>query len=234
MAVLFLGLAVMLPVAEAGAQPQVEGLGGGSLLIGIPVGEFENFVGASPGFSLYGLANFGERGILGLRLDGSLIFYGRETRRRPLSQTVQLIEVDVTTENTIASIIIGPQLTAPGGSVRPYLNAGLGFSYFSTESRVSGSSEFEEFASTTNFDDFTFALASGAGLWIRLSRKLFLDLSGRYLRNGRVRYLREGSIIEAADGSISFTPIESETNMLLIQVGVSVSLGNGDEDLGVN
>ena len=33
-----------------------------------------------------------------------------------------------------------------------------------------------------------------------------------------------------ADGSISFTPIESETNMLLIQVGVSVSLGKGEED----
>ncbi len=226
---LLLGLAVMLPVAETRAQLQVQGLGGGGVLIGFPVGEFENFVDPSPGFSLYGLAQFGARGILGLRLDGSLIFYGSETRRRPLSPTIQLIDVDVTTQNTIASIIIGPQLSAPSGTVRPYVNAGLGFSYFSTESSVSGSSDTEPFASTTNFDDFTFALVSGGGVWIRLSRTVFLDLSGRYLRNGRVRYLREGSIIEATDGSISFTPIESETNMLLIQVGVSVSLGKGEE-----
>ena len=48
--------------------------------------------------------------------------------------------------------------------------------------------------------------------------------------NGQVRYLREGSIREAPDGSISFRPIESETNMLLIQVGVSFAFGKDEED----
>lgn len=222
-----IALALMLSPVEVHAQDRWEGVVGGNLLVGFPVGEFDNFVDPSPGFSLYAL---GQRGIWGLRLDGSLVYYGRETRRRPLSQTIQFVEVDVTTENFILSLLIGPQITARAGVIRPYLNVGLGFSYFATESSVSGSGNVLDFASSTNFDDFTFAYGSGGGFWIPLSRKVTLDFSGRYLRNGRVRYLREGSIIEAPDGSISFTPIESETNLLLIQVGVSIRTGTDEED----
>lgn len=39
-----------------------------------------------------------------------------------------------------------------------------------------------------------------------------------------MRYLREGSIQEEPDGTISFTPIESETNLLWLQFGVSIGL----------
>ena len=200
---------------------------GGAFLMGFPVGEFKNFVDASAGFGLHAL---GQSGVFGLRIDGSIISYGSETRRQPLSQTVRFITVDVTTENYIGSLFIGPQLSAPRGDLRPYLNAGIGFSYFATLSAVSGTSDGGAFAHTVNFDDFTFAAAAGGGLLIHLSKTVFLDLSGRYMWNGQVRYLREGSITEAPDGSISFRPIKSETNILLIQVGVSIAIGKDEED----
>jgi hypothetical protein len=65
-------------------------------------------------------------------------------------------------------------------------------------------------------------------MWITLScgeTPVHLDLSARYIGNGRVRYLREGSIEENPDGSVTITPIESETNLWWIQVGVAVGVG---------
>ncbi len=230
LAALVVGLGCTLSAAEIRAQEKVEGMAGGFVLMAYPLGEFNDFIDASPGFGFFFQYNVDKRGMFGLRLDGSLVFYGSETTRRPLSLTVQRITVDVTTENLIGSLFIGPQFTVPEGSVRPYLNAGIGFSYFETQSSVSGSSDFEGFARSTNFDDFTFAAAAGGGLLIYLSKNVFLDLSGRYMWNGQARYLREGSIREAPDGSISFRPIESETNLLLLQIGVSIRSGKDDED----
>ncbi len=227
---LFVGLAIMLPAANVRAQESEKGLGGISLLLAVPLGEFADFVDASPGGNLFGVYNVDRGGMFGLRFDASVVLYGHESERRPLSRTIQRVQVDVSTDNTIFSLLLGPQLTITGGAVRPYLNAGVGFSYFNTTSSVSGTTELDQdFASSTNFDDITFAWAGGGGIWIRLSRKVSLDLSGRYLGNGEVRYLREGSIMESPSGSVSFTPIESETNMLLLQVGVSIGVGIEDE-----
>ncbi len=227
---LVLGLALTVQAAELRAQEGETGMAGLSFLVGVPLGDFADFIDPSPGVGFFGQYNVDRRGIFGLRLDGSVLLYGRETTQRPLSLTVQRVQVDVTTQNTIFSLMFGPQFTVPGGPVRPYANAAIGFSYFSTTSSVKGTSDERDFASSTNFEDGTFAWAAGGGLLIRLSRKVSLDLSGRYLGNGQVRYLREGSIIESATGSISFTPIESETDLLLLQAGVSLSFGKGGED----
>ncbi len=232
LAALVVGLGCTLSAAEIRAQEKVEEIaaGGLSFLIGFPLGEFNDFIDASPGFGFFLQYNVDKRGMFGLRLDGSVVFYGSETTRRPLSLTVQRVEVEVVTENEIFSLSLGPQFTVPEGSVRPYMNGSLGFSYFSTTSSVRGENATEAFASSKNFDDFTFAVAAGGGLLIHLSKRVFLDRSGRYLWNGEVRYLREGSIKEAPDGSISFRPIESETNLLLLQIGVSIRAGNIEED----
>ncbi|MGH7544727.1 MAG: hypothetical protein ACREKI_00930 [Gemmatimonadota bacterium] len=198
---------------------------GGGLGLAVPVGEFQEFVNLGGGLGGFFLYNFDDRRIFGLRVDGGFIVYGSETTRRPL---LPLIDVEVTTRNAIVMLDIGPQLTFPAGRVQPYVNATVGFSYFVTTSSVRGSSSTESFAETTNFDDFTFAWQSGTGLWITLSRgknPVLLDLSARYVGNGRVRYLREGSIDENPDGSITITPIESETNLWFIQVGVAVGVG---------
>lgn len=200
---------------------------GGGLGLAVPVGEFENYVGVGGGFGGFFLYNFAPAGLLGLRADFAYVVYASETRRRPLSPTVPFIDVDVTTRNQIVWLDLGPQLTFQTRFVRPYANATIGFSYFSTSSSVRGSGSSEDFAQTTNFDDLTFAWQTGTGLWITLSRgarPVLLDASVRYVGNGRVRYLREGSIEENADGTISFEPIESETNLMWIQVGVSIGV----------
>ncbi len=231
-----LGLLPGLAAIEARAQELQDDYRYRRLFLGfgvalaLPQGEFETYVDPSFGLSAFLLYNFDRSGQFGLRLDGSYIHYGRETVRRPLSQTIQRVLVDVTTDNEIFSLQVGPQLTLHAGALRPYLNVAAGFSYFATRSSVSGSDDFDDFASSTNFDDFTFAWTSGGGLWVGVSRRVSLLFSGQYVRNGRVRYLREGSIREAPDGSISFTPIESTANLLVLQFGVSVSVGAESED----
>jgi hypothetical protein len=79
---------------------------------------------------------FPHAGPLGLRLDLGIIVYGRETRR---FQLVPLIDVDVTTSNDIFSLFLGPEVRVGRGAVQPYAAGQIGFSYFSTESRVEGS-----------------------------------------------------------------------------------------------
>jgi hypothetical protein len=114
---------------------------------------------------------------------------------------------------------------APRGAVRPYAYGQVGFSYFATTSSVEGSGNTQPFANSTNFDDFTFATSAGTGVLIVLShrRPVTLDLGARYVYNGRARYLREGSI--AISGTtITYSPIESETNLILYMIGVSVGL----------
>jgi opacity protein-like surface antigen len=227
-----LALAAALLAAEARGQESdgIDRFGALGLVLqaGHPQGEFENYVDFSYGFGGFFLFDLDRRARWGVRLDASYLIYGSETVQRPLSPTIQRVWVDVTTRNQIVTLFIGPQFTFGSGTLQPYLNAGLGFSYFFTLSSVSGTSDFEDFASSTNYDDFTFALASGGGLQVRLSRRVSLAFSAQYMHNGRVRYLREGSIHEASDGSIWFSPIESETNLILYQLGVAIALGDED------
>jgi hypothetical protein len=53
---------------------------------------------------------------------------------------------------------------------------------------------------------------------------IWLDLGASYVRNGRVQYLREGSITFDLSGSPVYNAVESETNLVLIHLGVSVGL----------
>ncbi len=192
-----------------------------------PVGEFQNFVGWGGGLSMYGLINFQPGGPIGIRLDGSVVSYGHESLRRPLSTTIQRVTIDVDTDNLIASFGVGPQVTIGHGRLRPYAYGTVGVSYFATVSKASGLSDTEAFASSTNFDDFAAALSGGAGLLFRVSggkNPVSLDVSARTLYNGRVSYLRKGSILESADGSISFIPIRSDANFVTFRVGVVIGV----------
>ncbi len=223
-------LALLLATgADAWAQygrhgrPQ-RGLAGVYVLAARPLDEFEDYVDTSPGLGGYFLINADRHSPVGLRLDGSLIIYGSETIRRPFSGTIPFVFVDVTTDNVIGSLFLGPQLTAGRGRLRLYSHAGMGFSYFGTSSSIEEEDHFHHhgtIASSTHFDDWALAWTGGGGLALGLSRSVFIDLSAQYVNNGRVRYLREGSIIERPDGSIWFVPIESTANVLMMKVGVS-------------
>jgi hypothetical protein len=194
--------------------------------LALPQGEFSDFVDAGFGLGGWFAFNLDHRGMFAFKLEGNWIIYGSETRHLPLSPVVPFVTVDVTTRNNIYALGAGPLITLATGTIEPYITGTVGFSYFATESGVSGTSNDEDFDETVNFDDFTFAVGAGAGIRFRVSSgstPIYLDLGAEYHRNGRASYLREGSISDNGNGTISFTPIQSETNLTLIRLGVSGS-----------
>lgn len=204
------------------------GAAGASFSYGRPVGDFHNYVEQGFGFDGFFRWNADRQGILSLRVDGGFLAYGNETKRVPLSSTIGgRILVDLTTSNNIVWFGLGPQVTLPLPVMRPYVNAAAGFSYFFTESSVEGSNNNEEFASTNNYDDGTFAWGAGGGLLIPFRMRggeWAIDLGVRYHGNGEVQYLREGGIEDMPDGSIRLNPIRSEANLLTYRIGFSISI----------
>jgi hypothetical protein len=217
-----------VPVADAPPPPEYEapreiGWAGASLVLALPTGEFKQYVNAGGGLAAFFAVKLAPDGAASIRLDGTFLIYGSETRRAPL---VPLVSVDVTTSNQIFTFGLGPQLTATRGALRPYVNGAAGFSYFWTSSSVEGTNNTTPFASSTNFHDFAFMWRAGGGVWIRLGHgrtPLWLDLAAHYVRNGRVSYLRPGSIDTSFNPPV-IHPIQSETNLWLVEAGVTLGL----------
>ncbi len=195
--------------------------------VAVPVGEFQSFVNLGGGGGMGVLAFITPERNVALKLDGTFVVYGSDSFRVPLSPTIPFVDVDVRTTNYIASLGVGPQVYLGTGSLRPYVYGTVGFSYFATQTSVSGTNEVEDFASTTNFDDLTLALTGGAGLSVQLSRgehPVALDLSAGYQRNGLTEYLTEGDLFELPGGGWGVDPVLSETNLMSYRVGVSIGV----------
>ena len=187
---------------------------------GSPVGQFSDFVNANSvgGVNAALTLNFNRRGTAGLRIDGSYLLYGNETRPLPLAGTGGLLAGDMNTAFSIASLRAGPEFVLGTGSVRPYVFGTAGVSYFATETSVGIC------CGTTNYDDAVASFAGGGGLRVDLSRRVSLDLGATFVRNGEVSYLREGDILSNPDGSFTFRPVRSEANLVLLQLGLSFGL----------
>jgi len=197
-------------------------IGGASLHYGSPQGDFANNVNAV----------FGLNGFVGLRLGSSPFvirtdlgysIYGSETHRVPLgSGVLGLVNVDVNTTNNILVGGIGLQAGHPGRTVNPYFGGSVGFSYFFTESSVSGAhqSNSEPFASSTNCSDGTFARTLFGGLYVPVgSSGGALDLGVRYHWNGEARYLTINDISFDSRNTPVLSPRRSRADLLTIQVG---------------
>ena len=167
-------------------------------------------------------------GFFGLRADAGFLQYGEESKRVPLSSTIGgRIQVDVSTTNYIVPLSIGPQLMWPHGSIRPYVNGGVGGQFFFTQSRVEGSDDVGSFANTTNQWDKTLMWVAGGGVYVPIYQKRFnvlLDLGAQYVNGGRARYLKPGSIQDLPDSQILITPMESDTHMVLVRFGVRLGM----------
>ncbi|MHB1193909.1 MAG: hypothetical protein ACYC6F_12785 [Longimicrobiales bacterium] len=218
------GVAVLAVGAErAGAQARVDI----SLLGADPVGELGQYVDAGGGLQFGGAIPLdGRRGHLRLRTDFGFIVYGYESRRVCLSAPVGCrIELDLNTTNGIFFGGVGPEVVLATGSVEPYLNASMGFSYFATTSSLQGTWDYEDFANTTNFDDFMWSWRAGGGMRVRVSggrRPVFVDLGVEHHQNGLADFLTEGDIEDHPDGSITLYPNRAEANMTAFRVGVSI------------
>ncbi|HEU0079089.1 MAG TPA: hypothetical protein VFQ76_15655 [Longimicrobiaceae bacterium] len=205
---------------------------GGSFNYARPQGEFSDFVEQGFGGDVHLIYQPGARGVLGLRLDAGFLTYGHETMRVPLSSTIGgRITVDVNTSNNIAFVGLGPQIGLPDGRARPYVGGFAGFTYLYTESSIEGRDDDQAFARTTNLDDGTFAYGGRAGVYFPLRggpSPVSLDLGVVYLDGGEAEYLREGDIVDHPNGTISFTPSRSDTDLLTFRAGVTVGIPRSD------
>jgi hypothetical protein len=222
-ALVAIGCAGLALPGAASAQSSVVSIPVG-LHIGIPQGEFAENVAIAGGLGGGGVWGLGS--IFGLRADLGVMIYGSETRRVPLGGgALGLINVDVTTTNTIFGGGIGAQVGLPGRGLMPYLGGMIGFSAFTTQSSVEGSNSSDEpFASSTNSSDGVFSQSALAGVYVPLARgNVMLDLGVRHTWNGKkVRYLTEGDVSEDANGDIVLTPRESRADILTVVLGVTI------------
>ena len=167
-------------------------------------------------------------GFFSLRLDAGVLQYGNETKRVPLSSTIGgRIQVDVRTSNYLVPVTIGPQLQWPRGSFRPYVHAGVGGQFFWTESSVQGSGDSYDFANTTNQHDAAGVWMAGGGVLFPVysgRTKVSVDVGAQYFGGGRAQYLRPGSIEDLPDAQIRINTLESETNMVIVRLGVRIGL----------
>ena len=209
----------------------IRGGAGGTFIVALPTGELARQIDAGPGIAFNGHYGLIRSGALRLRVDLGFVQYGNEEREVCFSATVGCrIRLDLHTENNIAYGGVGPELALTNGPLRPYVNAGIGFSYFETASRLDGVSDDDSFGRTRHMSDTGVAFTSGGGFYVplRLGRTpIALDLGARYHRNGTISYLREGDIHDNPDGTISFTPTRTPANLVTVQLGVSVGLRAG-------
>jgi len=92
---------------------------------------------------------------------------------------------------------------------------------------VNGTDGTSEFANTTNQHDWTPVWVAGGGVTVPVYQRrmhVLLDAGVQYLEGGHAKYLRPDSIHDFPDGHIEITPIESDTHMALVHVGVRIGL----------
>lgn len=198
-----------------------------NLQVAAPQGEFNDFVGTGVGIGGNFTFLLDRQRRAGIRIFISWIQYGRTTERLPLSPTLPGLLVDLTTSNNITTFGVGPEFQLGSGDFRPYFHGGIGVSNFATVTSAEGSNNTDPFASTTDFNDWTFAWYGGGGLQFQITHgrnPVSLDAGIRYQGHGETRYLREGSIRPTPGGGISFTPIQSKTDILVPHLGVQIGI----------
>ncbi|MGI9078659.1 MAG: hypothetical protein ACR2G6_15215 [Gemmatimonadaceae bacterium] len=200
---------------------------GGDLVMSQPRGEFSNNVGNGYGAEFTGLFHLDRRGFFSIRGDVGGVQYGRESQEIPFSPITGRVRLDLETTNQIAWGAIGTQLMIPEGPLRPYANASIAYTDFSTTSSLRGTDDEYEALSTQNQHDGSRAYIFGGGVLIPFGNRITsgaLNLGGRYYYGGEATYLREGDITDNPDGTITLAQRRSRTDLVLWQVGVSFRL----------
>lgn len=206
--------------AQAPARSPSEWLGGGGLLIGVPLGDFAD--ATDEGFGVAGNVVFTPGGgPFGIRFQTGGLVYGSRDIPTTVPGTGGLVTEDLSIDNWLLNVGIGPQVMARSGSVRPYAYALAGFGYFATQTSF-GYDDYYGNSTTTNYDDWTFAWSAGAGLLLPVSRSVAIDVGVQYVGNGTVRYLAEGDLLPSPGGAPPvIVPRQTAANLLTISVGVS-------------
>jgi len=211
----------MIPNSVSGPSRFVFGADG---VLSQPKGEFASNVGHGYGFNLNGLYKLDYKGYLSIRADGGALQYGREHKDASFYGITGRISLDLVTTNNIAWGAIGPQIMIPDGPFRPYANAAIAYTDFSTTSTLSDPNGQYQSASNQNQHDGSHAWIFGSGVQVPFGTSGAFNLGGKYYYGGRATYLRRGDITDNPDGTITLHPRTSKTDMVLWQVGFSLAI----------
>jgi hypothetical protein len=220
---------VWIPL-EADPRPEVQRpglmMGGGTGFVMVPQGEFARTVDAGFGVALNAIQYFSPRKRLGLRFDFSVATYGLQSSTLDLG----LVEMDISTENDIFSLAMGPQLRLGEGGLQGYVRGSLGLSYFVTMSSAEdgGESHFTK----VHTSDLVPTGGIGGGLLIRVRKDpnpVFLDLSVEYQSQGATRYARKGDVA-LVDGRAVTHTTHGRTDRIL--VGLGLTFGSSERSKG--
>ena len=224
-------VAVTLLASSAHAQvelrsaPRLEA--GGGFDYAQPIGDFRQNVTRGFGGSGHFMYGLDPESMIGLRVDAGFINYGNDTHYVPFSSSVRRIVVQEKTSNNIFVASVGPQITLPVGGVRPYVNAGIGFAYFFTQTSLSTDDESYQIAQTTNYSDNSLVYTAGAGFNIPIAfagDHVGIDVGARYNSIDKARYLTKGDIVDDPNSQygVIITPRQSAANFVAYHLGVSV------------
>ena len=207
---------------------------GAHFSLGFPQNEFKvNVESIGYGLSGYFAYHFPRSPVL-IGGSGGFLIYGSETREEPFSTTIPDVYVDVTTTNSIIMGHVFFRIQPPYRIVLPYVEGLMGFTYLTTDTRIKDQSNYEEIASSKNFDDITFSYGAGGGLMIQVyqtpvkMRKLhklnsvYIDLCVRYLKGGEAKYLKEGSI-RMHNGVVLYDVEKSNTDIVTVHIGAIIT-----------
>ncbi len=229
------GVFVLIPGLSAQYRPTNTPRGAVSLsfLAAEPVGEFADNIDAGYGAELSGRIPLDSQGILSLRGNLGFLIYGYESKRVCISGVGCRVQARLETSNNIFFGGIGPELAIPLSWARPYVNASMGFGYFSTNSSLEDRWGGENYFDTQNFGEGTLSWGVGWGAELFITRgriPIAVDLGARYHDHGVMEYLTEGDIVDHADGSVTLYPNVSEANLISYRFGVTIGIPRGRDD----
>ncbi len=199
-------------------------------MLGLPQGEFKDNLDRL-GYGLQVHGTFWTTSKLrpftfGINL--GYMIYGEESFRRPFSITNPDVTVRVSRNYNLANFHLLFQVAPFQGTWRPYVEGLFGGSYIFTTTDIESERDFDNVASSTNFDDWAWSYGAGFGLLIQVAKdmgdisNLYLDLRGRYLFGNRAEYLKEGDVIvDSRQGTVTYNVTESKTDLLTIHIGVT-------------
>ena len=206
--------------SAAGLIPDRTRFAAGVSVIGFePKEEFRQNIGNGVGVSGTVQYYLDREGWGNIRFDPSWLRYGNETERLG-----GRVELEVTTTHQIIGLSFGPELAVPRGPIRPYINTAFSGLLFLTTSSVRGTDRNDQaIAESTNHSDWTKAWVVGSGVRIPLGGRdsgFAADVGVRYHKGSEASYLREGSIQDNPDGTVTITPLISETPFMMYTFGI--------------
>lgn len=224
----WIGAAALVAAPLAGQRSALRevrsvGSAGAHLALALPTGDFRRSITAAGGLDVFGTVNLDRAGGLALRLDGAYLLYGADHQ-----VLGGYYPVELHTTYSIATFGLGPQITLGQGPLRLYGFGEAGVSYIWAHSsyQLDGCG-CGAYGSSTDFGDWTGALAAGGGLLVSLRTRhtpVALDLGARYLANGEAWVVRPGDVVAQPDGSVVVYPTRTRADLVVFHLGVSVGL----------